>query len=67
MYTVEFLAKHDQEEDLSDPDAPWWPEWHEYEIAGNGIPEFGRNSADAYCFPLEQTQTLIGLQCTQTM
>jgi hypothetical protein len=42
IYTVDFLAKHVNDEDLIDPDARWWPEWHEYEIIADGIPEFGR-------------------------
>jgi hypothetical protein len=41
-YTVEFMAKHVNDIALSDPDSRWWPEWHEYEIAADGVPEFGR-------------------------
>jgi hypothetical protein len=41
-YTVDFYAKHPNDASLADPDSRWWPEWHEYIIAADGVPEFGR-------------------------
>jgi hypothetical protein len=42
VYTVEYFAKHPNDKSLDDPDSRWWPEWHEYTIGDDGVPEFGR-------------------------
>jgi hypothetical protein len=41
-YTVDFYAKDPNDAALADPDSRWWPEWHEYIIAADGVPEFRR-------------------------
>jgi hypothetical protein len=39
---VDFDAKHPNDAALADPYSHWWPEWHEYIVAADGVPEFGR-------------------------
>jgi hypothetical protein len=41
-YTADVYAKHPNDAPLADPDSRWWPERHEYIIAADGVPEFGR-------------------------
>jgi hypothetical protein len=42
VYTVEFVAKHETDLDLCDPDSRWWPEWYECGVINDGTPKYGR-------------------------
>ena len=41
-YLVAFLARHPSDNKKTDDDARWWPEWHEYTIGNDNIPDFGQ-------------------------
>ena len=41
-YLVAFLARHPRDKQLTDDFARWWPEWHEYTIGADNIPDFGQ-------------------------
>ena len=39
-YLVAFLARHPRDKQRTDDFARWWPEWHEYTIGADNIPDF---------------------------
>ena len=41
-YLVALLARHPCDNKKIDDDARWWPEWHEYTIGTDNIPDFGQ-------------------------
>ena len=40
-YYVHFLARHPADSDETDPQARWWPEWHEYRTDKDGTIDYG--------------------------
>jgi hypothetical protein len=41
LYYCHFLFRHPSDKAFADHSARWWPEWHEYTTAADGIIDFG--------------------------
>ena len=60
-YYVHFLARHPADSDETDPQARWWPEWHEYRTDQDVPSTTALATLPSQTVSLPPTSTLHGL------
>jgi PAS domain-containing protein len=62
-YFVHFYGRHPSDDSDSDCDARWWPLWHEFVIAADGVIDYGKRVLVPPSQPVDQRQLLPWGEC----